>query len=288
MDNYANFAYSTVLTPPSPATTGDTLSVQASNGGLFPAAPFNATVWPASVQPTLANAEIVRVTIKATDTFTITRAQEGTAARSIAAGYQIAAGMTKKFIDDMVALFGTGPPTEVTTLPGSPAAGQQAILVDSVTGPTYTWPFRYNGSSGAIYKWESIGPVPAVVEATPNISPTAALTYQTTTTLGVGPQFTLPRAGWYLVEATAVFTVPATASALLVPNVSASGGTGSILGSVAIFTNQGSTTCYVTLTMSKLLLATAANWIANFAIQSSSTSTVYVGGTLRVTPTRVS
>jgi hypothetical protein len=49
------------------------------------------------------------------------------------------------------------PPQYGTTLPASPADGQEAILVDSVTAPTYQWRFRYNAQSTSAYKWEFVG-----------------------------------------------------------------------------------------------------------------------------------
>ena len=48
-------------------------------------------MWPAGAQPDVRNAEIVRVTAISTDTLAITRAQEGSTARGIIAGDQIAA-----------------------------------------------------------------------------------------------------------------------------------------------------------------------------------------------------
>lgn len=100
-DAHKNFAYSTIATAPSPATSGTSLVVQAADGAKFPTPPFNATVWPVSTQPTTANAEIVRVTAVSTDTFTITRTQESTSARTIVVGDQIAAGITVKTITDL-------------------------------------------------------------------------------------------------------------------------------------------------------------------------------------------
>jgi len=100
-DAHKNFAFSTVLTAPSPATSGTSLVVQAADGTKFPAASFNAFIWPANAQPTTANAEIVRVTAISTDTFTITRAQESTTARTVIVGDQIAAGVTAKTITDI-------------------------------------------------------------------------------------------------------------------------------------------------------------------------------------------
>jgi hypothetical protein len=100
-DAHKNFAQSTVATAPSPATSGTSLVVASGGGASFPAAPFDATVWPAGTQPTNANAEIVRVTNIATDTFTIARAQEGSSARTIGVGDQIAATITAKTITDI-------------------------------------------------------------------------------------------------------------------------------------------------------------------------------------------
>lgn len=100
-DAHKNFAASTVATAPSPATTGTSLVVAAGQGALFPAVPFNATVWPAGTQPTAANAEIVRVTNISTDTFTITRTQESTSARTILVGDQVAATITAKTLTDV-------------------------------------------------------------------------------------------------------------------------------------------------------------------------------------------
>jgi hypothetical protein len=100
MDEHKNFAYTTVATAPSPATSGLSLVVHAGDGALMPPVPFNATVWLAGAQPLTSNAEIVRVTAIATDTLTIVRSQEGSSARSIAIGDQIAAGITAKTMTD--------------------------------------------------------------------------------------------------------------------------------------------------------------------------------------------
>lgn len=100
-DAHKNFAYSAVATAPSPASSGTSLVVTASDGAKFPAVPFNATIWPAGVQPLTENAEIVRVTGISTDTFTITRSQESSNARSIVVGDQIAATVTAKTLTDI-------------------------------------------------------------------------------------------------------------------------------------------------------------------------------------------
>lgn len=100
-DDRKNFAYSTVATAPSPATSGTSLVVASGEGALFPSTPFNAVAWPAGTLPLASNAEVVRVTARSTDTLTITRAQEGSSAKSIAVGWQIGANVTDKTFDDL-------------------------------------------------------------------------------------------------------------------------------------------------------------------------------------------
>lgn len=115
LDDYKNFAYSTIATAPSPATTGTSLVVSSGDGAKFPTPPFNATIWPTGTQPTLTGvaattAEIVRVTNISTDTLTIIRANGVTGEpnntstnRSIVVGDQIAATVTAKLFTDLEA-----------------------------------------------------------------------------------------------------------------------------------------------------------------------------------------
>jgi hypothetical protein len=100
-DDHANFGYSTVATAPSTATAGTSLVVQSGDGAKFPTPPFNAVIWPAGQQPTTSNSEIVRVTGKSTDTFTIARQTESSASRSVVVGDQIAAAVTDKTLTDI-------------------------------------------------------------------------------------------------------------------------------------------------------------------------------------------
>jgi len=100
-DAHANFAISAVVTAPSPATSGTSLTVNSGDGAKFPVPPFNATVWATGTTPITTNAEIVRVTARATDTFTILRAQEGSSARTIISTDQIMAAITAKTLTDL-------------------------------------------------------------------------------------------------------------------------------------------------------------------------------------------
>lgn len=74
---------------------------------------------PAGAQPDPTNAEIIRVTARpgGSDTFTILRAQEGSTARSIQVGDQIAAVVTAKTLADIETSYGN-----VTTLLSAHAA----------------------------------------------------------------------------------------------------------------------------------------------------------------------
>lgn len=101
MDAFKNFARSLIATAPSPASSGTSLVVTAGEGSLLPATPFNAVVAPANALPLSSNSEIVRVTSRTTDTLTITRTQEGSAARAIAIGDQLFVGVTAKVLTDI-------------------------------------------------------------------------------------------------------------------------------------------------------------------------------------------
>lgn len=109
-DAHKNFAVSSVVTSPSPATSGTSIVLATGEGARMPAVPFNATIAPASPTQALpSNSEIVRVTARpgAADTFTITRAQEGSTARSVVAGDRFFASITAKTLTDIE--YGAGP-----------------------------------------------------------------------------------------------------------------------------------------------------------------------------------
>lgn len=107
IDAHSNFAYSSILTAPSPALSGTTLVLAAGGGALLPVAPFNCTVWPTNAMPLSTNAEIVRVTNVIGDTLTITRAQEGTVARAIIVGDQFGNTITVKCLTDIESALGS-------------------------------------------------------------------------------------------------------------------------------------------------------------------------------------
>jgi hypothetical protein len=89
------------------------------------------------------------------------------------------------------------PVTYGTSLPASPLTGQEAILVDSLTAPTYQWRFRYNGDSTSAYKWEFVGGAPAYSELQVGEN-TASTSFTDLATQG--PAVPVPRNGDYIVE----------------------------------------------------------------------------------------
>lgn len=139
-DGHANFAYGTVATGPSPATSGTSLVLGSGQGALMPAVPFNATCWPPSVLPLASNAEIVRVTAVSTDTLTIVRAQESATAQSIVAGWQFAATVTRKLVTDLE-----------TAISGetSRATAAEATLTTAVSGAVTIGRNAFNANTGA-------------------------------------------------------------------------------------------------------------------------------------------
>ncbi len=132
IDTAANFIYSTVATPPSPATSGTSLVMTDDLSAIMAAVPFNMFVWPSEVGPLAGNAEIVRVIAISGATLTITRAQEGTSARSIMESDQIAEGPTAKFRNDLVAAIAAAatPPISAVTGLGTGVAAALALPDD--------------------------------------------------------------------------------------------------------------------------------------------------------------
>lgn len=104
VDTIKNFAYSTVATAPSPATSGTSLILQTGDGSKFPPGSFTATAWPSGVIPLSSNSEIVRATV-AGDTITMIRAQEGSSAQAISTGWQFAQTITANLIAELLLAF---------------------------------------------------------------------------------------------------------------------------------------------------------------------------------------
>lgn len=170
-DAHKNFAYSLVATAPSPATTGTSLVVTAGQGALFPATPFNATIWPVGVQPLSTNAEVVRVTAVSTDTLTIVRVQESSSARTVIVGDQIAATVTAKTLTDVEAGFSPDMALSAMKAPRDntiPAATSAYVVSDYECGGRYGPLNSVNGGSsntGFVFANPVTLPAPLVLTA---------------------------------------------------------------------------------------------------------------------------
>jgi len=153
-DAHANLALATVAVAPSPALSGTSLIIASGFASLFPATPFNATIFPATAAPTAANAEIVRVTNITGDIFTITRAQEGTTAKAIAAGYKIGNTVTAKCFTDIE--------TAVNAITGGGTGG---VAISAGANSQATGTIAFSNSNGVTFGLSNNGMLTASVGA---------------------------------------------------------------------------------------------------------------------------
>ena len=94
-----------------------------------------------------------------------------------------------------------------TSLPASPLDGDEAILVDSTTAPTFTWRFRYNANSTSTYKWEFVGGSTYLAYEDNDITMQVVPTYGPQ-----GPVLSIPRAGYYCLRTISYFYHPTDAT----------------------------------------------------------------------------
>jgi hypothetical protein len=169
-----------------------------------------------------------------------------------------------------------------TTLPASPTDGQEAILVDNLTNPTYQWRFRYNAGSSSAYKWEFIGGAPVWASVVTDESTTTVSTWLDLTT--VGPMFVVPRAGEYLAEgaANAYPSIPNNVMIAVVAGATSPGATGWVYG----FTGGAN---FLPLTVSdRLTVAAGSDIRVRYQFAASAGNAHFMRRWLRITPVRVS
>lgn len=106
MDPLKNLSYGTIATPPAPALSGNTVTLNTGEGAYFNEG-TQATLFPENAMPLPTNAEIVRITDVTGDVLTLDRADEGSIAREVDAGWQIHSGITESYITDLLGLIGT-------------------------------------------------------------------------------------------------------------------------------------------------------------------------------------
>ena len=148
LDAAKNFAKARLSTGYNSAAT--TIVLATGGGAKFPAQPFNAVWWDATLYLDPSddpNVEIVRVTGLSTDTLTVTRAQESTVAanhNTAAHTYMLAAGPTAKLVTDL------GSITDDTTT----NAAMYPMWVTAATGnlPQYvsSTKLAWNPSTGSL------------------------------------------------------------------------------------------------------------------------------------------
>ena len=136
LDNTKNFAKVIVSTGYDASATSIVLN--SGNGALLPAVPFNAVWWNSTDFPDPTddpNIEIVRVTTIATDTLTVTRAQESTTAHThntASKTYKMIAGLTAKSINLGLA----HPLFDHFADVGNTGTSETDLYLDSIAGST--------------------------------------------------------------------------------------------------------------------------------------------------------
>jgi len=169
-----------------------------------------------------------------------------------------------------------------TTLPGSPVDGQEAILVDSTTNPSYQWRFRYNAGSSSAYKWEYVGGIPARADVSTSESTTSATWVELTTPQRV----TVPRAGLYDVGCVC------TAQSSVATDTTYSGVNLNAIGSPTVAVGQaqvpGNNASEVISAAARLTLAANDTLIFGFIRPFGTGSASFLNRSMWVTPARVS
>jgi len=112
-------------------------------------------------------------------------------------GTQLPAAVRVSLASPMSLVAGLGAVTYGTTMPANPVDGQEHVLVDSTTNPSYQWRFRYNAGSSSSFKWEFVGGSPVVRRIATQENTASGTNVDLATP---GPLFVMPRAGDFQVE----------------------------------------------------------------------------------------
>jgi hypothetical protein len=283
---YANNAASRLAA--SITNVATSFSVTAGHGARFPAI-SGGDYFYATLMDSAGNLEVVKVTARATDTFTVQRAQEGTTARAYAVNDIVELRITKLMLDDFKTDTRAGNATTATTLQtartinGVSFNGSANITVADATklplaGGTMTgaitfaagqtWPtFNQSttGSAATLTTARTIGGVSFNGSANINLP-------------GVNTAGNQNTSGTAAVSTAATVTTSATASAFKVPfantTVSTTGNYGLLQDSEATFTYNPSTNTLAVGTVSGALSGNATT---------ATTATNVSGGTANVT-----
>jgi hypothetical protein len=171
------------------------------------------------------------------------------------------------------------------SLPASPLDGDEYVLVDSITNPTFNWRFKYMQAIADAYKWMCIGGDPAFV-AVDNADPLNNNVYGPLAT--PGPSFTIPRAGIYLVEIgfQGANTVGGGIAQYMSYDI---GATAAVDADWCQFYSNTSTGVSFHVSRPKLKTILAANTalVAKYRLNASGNAMTYSFRWMRVTPKRV-
>lgn len=150
-DAHKNLAYGTVLTPPTPATSGTTVVLDTGLGARFPDpsidGAFNVRIGPRNARPLPTTSEFARCTARVSDTLTLLRAQEGSAPISVVAGMEVEAGPTANTFDRIYSsiadialssLFTRLAPSDTLAIPPLTATDDTPVVGSVTTTPTIT------------------------------------------------------------------------------------------------------------------------------------------------------
>lgn len=168
-----------------------------------------------------------------------------------------------------------------TTLPASPADGQEAILVDSITNPSYQWRFRYNAGSSSAYKWEFVGGGPRSTMTTPSETTASTSLVDLAT---VGPSFTIPRAGEYLISGSMLIQGAAAATFALADFCR----NGASIGLASVFAHLGVAGAYQNGSVAPFSTAFATSDVLKLMYRTSGATIYFQQRILNVIPVRVS
>lgn len=155
----------------------------------------------------------------------------------------------------------------VTALPGSPVDGQQALLVDSLTAPTYIWLLQYDSGISDANKWMFLGGTPLAASAQSS---------KLTSGYVVLIQHTAPRAGLYNIIGSAATKTG-----------------GAILSSIKYTANtvtiRASDTNFGVLQFAHVndSVNLAAAQAVTLEFQSNDTDSTYISGSLALLPVRI-
>jgi len=167
----------------------------------------------------------------------------------------------------------------VTSLPASPVDGQECILCDSLSAPTYQWHLKYVAAK-ASNKWVFIGGPPKIaVVATAEATSSATFVALAT----AGPSFTIPVAGDYIITVGSLINPGATVGSIHSYDI---GATGAVDANGAQWTGNTSWLGTPMKTNFHQGLAAGTAIVSKYRNQTAAAAT-YSGRTLTVQPVAV-